>query len=404
MESGELGLTPDGDDTHRIAVIGAGIAGATLALACRQAGLDMVVYDEASVGQDELLEITPNGSRVLQALGLKDQLLARAVTPDFATLRSARTGFLLSQRPLGAFSEARYGAPTCLIERSALHGLLRTALVDHEVPVVDGTAVISIDTARSSLGFADGSIRQHLACAAATGRAPDHLGDLLEVRPWTVNTAITGIRARGQRRTPDRTHERFQSTYVGPGFLLAERPVPVADGDEPLVELTAWVASSRPELDPEAALDGLLERCHPHLQTLHGERHVHYVDVPEAPVAEFWQTGRAALLGEHCHGHPPHSQLAPAAALEDAWILSRMMERWEDEPHQGFSDYERFRRSRAERLRRFAETDFRAQTDARGVAAWWRNFRWSLGSRFLPEIAMQRQDWLFGYDCIKGFY
>ena len=24
-------------------------------------------------------------------------------------------------------------------------------------------------------------------------------------------------------------------------------------------------------------------------------------------------------------------------------------------------------------------------------------------ARFLPEIAMQRLDWLYGYDCIKGF-
>ncbi|MEM8769686.1 MAG: NAD(P)-binding protein [Pseudomonadota bacterium] len=403
MESGELALTP-ADDAERIAVVGAGIAGASLALACRQAGLDIVVYERGAGSQDELLEITPNGSRVLQALGLKEALMAASITPDFATLRSARTGFLLSQRPLGAFSEARYGAPTCLIEHGTLQQLLRSALADHEVPIVDGTAVTDIDTARSRLSFSDGKSRQHLACAVATGRAPEAMNDLLESRDWAVDPAITGIRARGPRRTADRAQERFQSTYVGPGFLLTERPVPVSAGDEPIVELTAWVTAPRPEREATAALDGLLKNCHPHLKTLHAERQVNYVEVPQAPVAEFWQTGRAALLGEFCHGHPAHSQLAPAAALEDAWILSRMMERWEDEPHQGFGDYEHFRRSRAARLRRFAETDFRAQTEARGVSAWWRNFRWSLGSRFLPEIAMQRQDWLYGYDCIKGFY
>ena len=38
-----------------------------------------------------------------------------------------------------------------------------------------------------------------------------------------------------------------------------------------------------------------------------------------------------------------------------------------------------------------------------GLAAWQRNLNWSLTSRFLPEIAMQRTDWLYGYDSIKGF-
>jgi hypothetical protein len=32
-----------------------------------------------------------------------------------------------------------------------------------------------------------------------------------------------------------------------------------------------------------------------------------------------------------------------------------------------------------------------------------RNFKLALGSRYLPEIAMGRFDWLHGYDCVRGF-
>ena len=28
----------------------------------------------------------------------------------------------------------------------------------------------------------------------------------------------------------------------------------------------------------------------------------------------------------------------------------------------------------------------------------------ALSTRFLPEIAMQKLDWVYGYDCIKGFH
>jgi len=99
----------------------------------------------------------------------------------------------------------------------------------------------------------------------------------------------------------------------------------------------------------------------------------------------------------------PGQDLGPDAALEDAWVLSRMMERWEEQPHQGFADYARFRRPRAQRLARFDTEQNRILTLTQTRDIWLRNIRWSMTSRFLPEIAMQKLDWLYGYDCIKGF-
>ena len=84
-------------------------------------------------------------------------------------------------------------------------------------------------------------------------------------------------------------------------------------------------------------------------------------------------------------------------------MLSRMMERWDDEPHQGFADYERYRKPRARRLRAFATHQFALHTLKDPAARWRRNLSLSLTSRFLPEITMRKLDWLYGYDCIRGF-
>ena len=157
------------------------------------------------------------------------------------------------------------------------------------------------------------------------------------------------------------------------------------------------------EVDINAAIRSLLRGCHPHLARLAENLEADYEDVPVAEVAEHWQTGRVALLGGAAHAAPAYPELEPSAALEDAWILSRMMERWEEAPHQGFAEYERFRRSRAKRLRAFAGEELSTNTVPQGLARWQRNLRWSLSGRFLPEIAMQRLDWLYGYDCIRGF-
>jgi hypothetical protein len=80
-----------------------------------------------------------------------------------------------------------------------------------------------------------------------------------------------------------------------------------------------------------------------------------------------------------------------------------MMERVGDAPHLDFAEFERFRRPRARRLREHALAELGALAAVERGVVWRRNLKWAFGSRFLPELEMQRLDWLYGYDCIKGF-
>ena len=211
------------------------------------------------------------------------------------------------------------------------------------------------------------------------------------------------IQARGLRNVNSRDHERFLQTWVGEGLAVIEQPVRAsADGSQP-VQLTALVASPPPDRPAADALSALLNRTHPHLARICESWDADYLRTPEAEVAGCWHAGRTVMLGGICHGGPIWPDLSPSAALEDAWVLSRMMERWEEEPHQGFSEYERYRRPRAERLRAFAAAQFATHTLRAPMARWRRNVSWSMTSRFLPEISMQKLDWLYGYDCIRGF-
>ena len=84
-------------------------------------------------------------------------------------------------------------------------------------------------------------------------------------------------------------------------------------------------------------------------------------------------------------------------------MLATMMERWEENPSEGFAEYQRYRAPRLKRMLREGrkQIDELLTTDRRARAL--RNLKWGLASRYLPEATMARQDWLFGYDCIKGF-
>lgn len=404
-----------GSDVRRlseVAIVGAGVSGMALAIACRQAGLGVRLYDRNDPGSSRardrhLVELTANGTRVLNALGLKESLTRIGRFPSFATVRSSRTGFLLGQRPLGLFSEVRYGAPCCLVRGDELRAMLREVVRAEGIPVQAPVTVTDVDTATGTLVLDDGQRVAHPAVAVATGRprtlsAPG-LSNLLEPRQWSVPDQPTLIRARGFRSASDREHGRFVNTWIGPGFAVLERPDTAADDGRQPVELLVVQSAARGDEPAVDTLRSLLARCHPELGKLGEELDACYDDVALAEVARYWQTGRAVLLGAACHAASPYPEIEPSAALEDAWILSRMMERWEDEPHQGFPDYERFRRARAARLRAFSESELVAHTLPDGAARRLQSIRWSLTSRYLPEIALEKLDWLYGYDCIRGF-
>lgn len=406
------------DRSNEVAIVGGGIAGTVLAIACRQAGLAVRIYEgDAEPGALlEIVELTANGTRVLNALGLKQALAGIAVVPAFATTRSAASAFLISQRPLGGFSEARWGAPSLLVEAGALIDLLRRACGQESIPLALDAEVVGIDPEAGAVTLADGIVHRHLAVAVASGAprvpvdtgAPEPLADLLERRQWQADPAFTVIRARARRPVPSRDHARFVNTWLMPGAYCEERPADRAERDQQ-VELKlvigrpdagAAVETDRP---PAAAvLTGMLSGCHPHLRSLaESLLDAAYLDGPVSSVAGRWHGGRAVLLGGACHAPAPCSELAPSAAMEDAWVLSRMMERWEEEPHQDFAEYQRFREPRARRMAAYVAERTAGQAAMGGI--WRRNLTSALTSRFLPEMVMQRLDWLYGYDCVKGF-
>jgi salicylate hydroxylase len=77
-----------------LGIAGAGIGGLTLALACRAAGIeDITVYDQAQeiepLGAG--VQLSPNASRVLCALGLRSALDAIGFYPQAVHLRTWRT-------------------------------------------------------------------------------------------------------------------------------------------------------------------------------------------------------------------------------------------------------------------------------------------------------------------------
>src|ERR1700752_4845388 len=94
---------------RRIAIVGAGLGGLAAAIALRQQGFEVEIYEQAP----ELAEfgaginISPNSVKFFRAVGLAEKLNAVATEPEGLTWRDWDTGEIHNCLPFGDF-ETRY--------------------------------------------------------------------------------------------------------------------------------------------------------------------------------------------------------------------------------------------------------------------------------------------------------
>ena len=82
-----------------VVIAGAGIGGLTAALALAQRGFEVTLLEAADrleeVGAG--LQLSPNATRALIALGIAERLKPHVVVPEYLVVRNARSGRLLAQ-------------------------------------------------------------------------------------------------------------------------------------------------------------------------------------------------------------------------------------------------------------------------------------------------------------------
>ena len=127
---------------RHVIVAGAGIAGLTAALALTRAGIRVTVFEQAEKLEEAGagLQLSPNGSRVLIALGLRERLASVAVAPQAIRVMAGGSAREIVRIPLGDEAERRYGAPYWSIHR----GDLQSALADAVRSELDATLELGV--------------------------------------------------------------------------------------------------------------------------------------------------------------------------------------------------------------------------------------------------------------------
>jgi len=391
-----------------VGIVGAGIGGLTTALACKQAGFDVRVFDQAPALQEvgAGLQLGPNAVHVLVALGLDAALAEVAVKPEAIHMRAAQSGHLLAYLPLGDAGDQRYGAPYYHVHRADLQSILLDKLKDVGVtPELDAQCVhVTEEAPHVRVGFRDGRearfdavigadgihsfVREHLfgpehprftGYVAFRGVVPAHALDESVIEP--VVTAWLGAR------------QHFISYFVRRRELV--NYVAVVENDTWREE--AW--------DIPADKTELSDPFH--------DWHVNVRRVIEATVSchkwalldrdplEQWSSGRVTLLGDACHPMLPFLAQGAAMAIEDAYALAHMLELHSRDLSHALTQYATHRRPRTSRVQLESRRQGKLYhlTNPLQVAS--RNFVIGFGSRMLPGLARRRYDWLFGFDAVR---
>ncbi len=388
--------------SRTVIVAGAGVGGLTAALALAGKGFRVVVLEQAERLEETGagLQLSPNATRILAALGLNDRLAAVVVAPEALRVRTHR-GRDIVRMPLGPFAQRRYGAPYWVAHRSDLQAALAGAVrANPDITLRLGAR--AEDYALHAKGVtvqvrtAQGADDEHgIALIGADG-----LWSMLRPRLGDQRPARFVHRTAWRAMLPAKPlvpefREPVVSLWLGPDAHLVLYPVRAGDA----VNLVAivndewhqpgWSAAGMPE-----ELLAHFSRWPPLVRNLLAlpDRWGKWALYDRARLRR-WSTGPVTLLGDAAHPMLPTLAQGAAMAIEDAYVLADCLARTPDQPVRALRRYERQRGRRTARVQRVARWNSRVY-HLKGVAAFLRNR--ALRSRG-GEGLLRRYDWLYGW-------
>jgi 6-hydroxynicotinate 3-monooxygenase len=120
---------------YRIAIVGAGLGGLTVAGLLQRAGCSVTVYEQAPafsrIGAGIIL--SANVVKALRPLGVEERLLRAGIQADSFVSRAWDTGEVLYEIRFDKAAEAHFGAPYLNIHRGDLHDILQLAVSPNSI-------------------------------------------------------------------------------------------------------------------------------------------------------------------------------------------------------------------------------------------------------------------------------
>ncbi len=387
-------------DGTGITIIGGGIGGLTAALALRSRWANVRVLEQADAIREvgAGIQVSPNGFRVLDALGLGDAFRAITVAGQAVSLRDYKRGGEVMRLDLTSLPETetyRFVHRADLVEllaETARQAGVQIRLLQKADTVVPGPKprvdMVNGDHIDDDLIIGADGLHSVLRPVLNGVEAPFFTGQVA----WrAVVPNLMG-------------HPPEARVHMGPGRHLVSYPLRNCQAVNIVAveERREWQAEGWSHTDDPASLRAAFSSFGGMVPEM-----LHAVDAPGVwglfrhNVARKWFGENVALLGDAAHPTLPFMAQGAVMAIEDAWVLADALHKAPDFA-EGLHSYQT---RRAGRVRRVVEA---ANGNAwkyhlrnplvRGVA------HLGLGAlgRLAPDRMLGQFDWIYKHDVTVG--
>jgi salicylate hydroxylase len=390
----------------KVLIAGGGIGGLSAAAALLQRGIDVEVYEQAAEHKEvgAGIQISPNGNKVLDALGVFQTLKELSCDPARKEFRLWNTGKPWPMFSLGKTVIEKYGYPYLTVYRPDLQQSLADrvrALKPDAIHLDSGVAGCEQEADSATLVLRNGRKVRGDALIGADG-----VRSVVRNMLWgACDPGFSGMVAwRGlipMEVLPQHMQVSVGTTWIGPGGHAVSYPLHRSK----IMNFVATIEGKRWDAT-EGSVIGTTEECladffgwHEDVQTLirNSPRLIKWALMQRDPIPR-WTNGRITLMGDAAHATLPFLAQGAVHSIEDGMVLSRRLEgvALADIPA-ALSRYEAARIERTSRMVRGATANterFHSRELATEESAErYLQLEWSAAPIF------ERYDWLYRYDA-----
>jgi salicylate hydroxylase len=386
-------------------IAGGGIGGLAAAIGLLQRGFDVEVYEQAGelreIGAG--IQISPNGNRALDWLGVFERLKALSIDTAGKEIRLWNTGKTWTLFDLGPEAIRKYGYPYMTVFRPDLLKVLgdRVREMKPEAIRLGARAMdVAQDADSVTLRLEDSrEVRGDLLVGAdgvyTRMRASLFGPDEIEFSGMVAWRALIPMAA-----LPAHLSRPVALNWVGPGGHVVHYPVQGG-------RLMNFVGTleGQPWSGPPWSMPSSREECEAAFAGWHEDVLTMVRQAPSLskwaicgrPFLDTWTRGRATLLGDACHATLPFLAQGAVQSIEDGVVLARCLEKYAPDVPKALQRYDELRRPHAYRMvRGAADNTRRFHNPALAAPETAEAF---VSREWQSQAISDRYDWLFTYQA-----
>jgi salicylate hydroxylase len=391
----------------KISIVGAGLGGLAAAIALSARGFEVRVFEQApelgEVGAG--VQLAPNATRVLNALGLQQEIMKTAFEPERHAVVNWKTGKVTAATQMKGVYEKQFGARYLTFHRADLHAALLQAVPSKQITLNAKCRSVEDNGRSVVLRFEDGTEVESDLVIGADGihsKVRESLYGPLAPR-FTGVICWRGVVPVGA--VPKDTISRDMGAWLGPRSTLVTYYLRRG-------ELINWAAfyegnewreeSWKTFANPDEVLR-TYEAWHPSINTLISKTTQLYKwAVFERDPLPQWTKGRVTLLGDSSHPMLPYLAQGGCMAFEDAYVLAAALAKSPENVVGALKLYESLRLPRASKVQLASRNRGPINNVTSPIVRATRDIGYAVQKLINPSKHTYKVEWIYNYDATRA--